>query len=387
VRKFENDSWQYVGNMLYVDTIFISASMAFDSNNIPYLAYKDFSNSSVIMVKKLENGIWQNVGTGAVSSNWSGGCVLVFDNNDVPYLFYAEGSDSGKATVKKFENDSWQVVGQTGFSTGQISSISMVIDDNNVPYVAYSDEGNVNSIYVKKFENSNWSAVGDEAGIPIVPYLNQNALFIGSNNTPYIAYKLYVASPPYVSEIVFKKYINNEWQQAGELILEVQGVGVSFGLYNDIPYMAYTNDENENNTVIRFENDNWQAVGEEGFSEGMAAARLTINNNGIPYVAFINYTNGYRITVMKYDSTMSVDTHTHSNILLYPNPANDVVTIDNIPDNSIINIYDITGKLVYTSQTDTQTVINIADFANGIYLVQLVSNNQQQTVKKLVINR
>src|SRR5690606_26163373 len=74
VMKFENNSWQYVGDMFYVNTSFISASMAFDNNNTPYLAYSDFSNSSVIMVKKLENGIWQNVGTGAVSSNWSGGC-------------------------------------------------------------------------------------------------------------------------------------------------------------------------------------------------------------------------------------------------------------------------------------------------------------------------
>ncbi len=307
VMKFENGSWQSVGdtpNMPGSFGFFISASLAFSSNNTPYLAYKNTtsSNYNVVTVKKLENGIWQNVGTGGISSGWSGSCVLAINNNDVPYVFYAEGSDSGKATVKKFENDSWQIVGQAGFSIGQISSISVIIDDDDVPYVAYSDSGNENSVYVKKFENGSWLPVGDEAGIPVTVYSSQNTLFIGNNNTPYIAYRLNVTSfPSYISEVGFKKYINNEWQQVGELILEGPGIGTSFGLYNDIPYMAYTVGENEDSaTVIRFENDTWQVVGEEGFSEGITTGiRLTISNNGVPYVAFNNHTNGYRITVMK----------------------------------------------------------------------------------------
>lgn len=393
VMKFENDNWQSVGDTLYMPgstNSFISASLAFSSNNTPYFAYLDASPSyNVVTVKKLENGIWENVGTGSISSGWSGACVLAIDSNDIPYVFYAEGSDSKKATVKKFENDSWQVVGQAGFSIEQIRHTSMVFDDNNVPYVMYSDDGNDNNIYVKKFENGSWLPVGeDEAGIPVTT-LSQNTLFIGSSNTPYIAYRSMIVLNPYVFKAVFKKYINNEWQQVGEFILE-GSKSMSFGLYDDIPYIAYTDGENDDKaTVIRLENDIWQTIGEEGFSEDIAyTVRLTINNNGVPYVAFNDYTNNQKLTVMKYDNTMGVDEPVASNdILLYPNPTNDVVTIDNITENSTIKIFDSIGKLVFDLQaTNKQVTINTANLISGIYLVQ-VTDNHQKTIKKLVINR
>lgn len=76
---------------------------------------------------------------------------------------------------------------------------------------------------------------------------------------------------------------------------------------------------------------------------------------------------------------------TQHNIDMYPNPANDMVNITNIPENSTIKIFDSIGKLVYNLQaTGKEEIINTSGFVSGIYLVQ-ITDNHQKTIKKLII--
>ena len=74
-------------------------------------------------------------------------------------------------------------------------------------------------------------------------------------------------------------------------------------------------------------------------------------------------------------------------ISVYPNPATDVVNIDNVPVGSTISIIDMTGKAVYRSGvTDRQTTISTIEFANGIYMLQIV-NNGEFFSRKLMVNK
>ena len=74
---------------------------------------------------------------------------------------------------------------------------------------------------------------------------------------------------------------------------------------------------------------------------------------------------------------------------LYPNPAKDSFTISNTGAESItqISIYEVSGKMVYsqTKSFDNITTIDVSDFAKGIYLVEIVSENKVKLTKKLVI--
>ncbi len=78
---------------------------------------------------------------------------------------------------------------------------------------------------------------------------------------------------------------------------------------------------------------------------------------------------------------------TLNNVLLYPNPTNNIVNLINIPEDTTIKVFNSMGKLVYSTQANQHTTISTVDFANGIYFVQLTANNQPKTVKKLLINR
>jgi hypothetical protein len=65
---------------------------------------------------------------------------------------------------------------------------------------------------------------------------------------------------------------------------------------------------------------------------------------------------------------------------IYPNPVNDVLTIDG--NYTSATIYDVFGKVVLT--TDYQNTINVAALSNGIYFININTNNAI-TVKKIII--
>lgn len=75
-------------------------------------------------------------------------------------------------------------------------------------------------------------------------------------------------------------------------------------------------------------------------------------------------------------------------LIVYPNPANEFVTLTNIPNGSTVKILDVTGKVVYSSATtnDQTTAINMIDFKNGIYLIR-IDNNGNIANRKLVVNK
>lgn len=80
---------------------------------------------------------------------------------------------------------------------------------------------------------------------------------------------------------------------------------------------------------------------------------------------------------------------------VYPNPANDQVTVDFKLDNTAsvnVSVTDLTGKVVYTSDLGSKTSgdhklsFNTAAFSNGIYMINFNANNATST-QKLVIKK
>jgi hypothetical protein len=81
----------------------------------------------------------------------------------------------------------------------------------------------------------------------------------------------------------------------------------------------------------------------------------------------------------------------HLDVIIYPNPTSEIVTIDlrqsgfNPQQNPIIQIFDLTGRLIKTSEmTNSLLQLNTADWSEGTYLIY-VSVNDQTVVKKLVV--
>ena len=71
-----------------------------------------------------------------------------------------------------------------------------------------------------------------------------------------------------------------------------------------------------------------------------------------------------------------------NNIKIYPNPASNYLTIDSDLDYQTINIYNLSGKLLKTTERSSQ--INISDLSKGMYFIQLVAEKNVIT-KKFII--
>lgn len=82
-----------------------------------------------------------------------------------------------------------------------------------------------------------------------------------------------------------------------------------------------------------------------------------------------------------------------TNVMVYPNPAINVITIDaslGKSQNVTLNMFDMNGKLVYTisqinADANYSKSISLDGLASGVYMVQLVTNNgsvQQRIVKE-----
>jgi hypothetical protein len=72
------------------------------------------------------------------------------------------------------------------------------------------------------------------------------------------------------------------------------------------------------------------------------------------------------------DVCNGIATFQNSQIILYPNPANEFIHINNLPFNSSIVIFDAMGKeVIKTSNDDTKMMIDISELSSGIYFINI----------------
>ena len=76
------------------------------------------------------------------------------------------------------------------------------------------------------------------------------------------------------------------------------------------------------------------------------------------------------------------------NIAIYPNPTSDVIIIESTDEMQTIDIFDIRGRRVYSVNIDDSRIaIDISDFNNGIYVVNVIYRNSSKvTTRKIIKN-
>lgn len=98
-------------------------------------------------------------------------------------------------------------------------------------------------------------------------------------------------------------------------------------------------------------------------------------------------TDTVSITII--DSTLGVNEQELTSIVIYPNPTKSIITIDLDATNSlsIIELFDITGKLVFNKilKQETQTTtLNISQLSSNIYFLVITDNSGKRMIKKLI---
>ncbi len=123
-----------------------------------------------------------------------------------------------------------------------------------------------------------------------------------------------------------------------------------------------------------------------------------VTETTIPYdtitvaVGYIKDLKGFPIiiySVPSYSSfiytTTGIEKEVFGNMTIYPNPANDVLTIKDIPNHSTLSIYDIQGRFIKNIQLNsTIETFNVADLGAGTFIVK-ITNINGNTVRKIII--
>jgi len=96
-------------------------------------------------------------------------------------------------------------------------------------------------------------------------------------------------------------------------------------------------------------------------------------------------TNDFWVFKINLKTESIVKLSNESDINIYPNPANDQLTIDGSIKNSLIQIYNISGNIVYHNYSKTNNFsINLNKYHKGVYFVKIINKNQTIT-KKLIV--
>ena len=99
-----------------------------------------------------------------------------------------------------------------------------------------------------------------------------------------------------------------------------------------------------------------------------------VGDNGLAYKT----TNGGGYTAINEIS------NTSANIITYPNPFKDVLTIEtNLNTEQRLDIVNMVGQTVYTSYITKKTTINTSAFQSGVYIIKLYTY-KDTVVKKFV---
>ena len=123
--------------------------------------------------------------------------------------------------------------------------------------------------------------------------------------------------------------------------------------------------------------------------DGVLTINEDYNNNGDPTDDDIN-NNGIP-DYLDVDATLGVETTETFGVLLNPNPASDVLSLQfnkPVAGNIRLKFYNIEGKLVkyFEKQVDDRSLhINVSELSNGLYFLKVESGNFS-TVKKLIVN-
>lgn len=110
-----------------------------------------------------------------------------------------------------------------------------------------------------------------------------------------------------------------------------------------------------------------------------------LNNDGFQD-AITHLSNSNELKVFMNNTNLAVNQFSSDNVTIYPNPVKNTLNIQNY-DNSTINEIKIVNQLcqmVYQSNQNNITTVDLSNYSSGIYFVTILKNNNQTITNKII---
>jgi hypothetical protein len=309
VMKYDGSKWVTVGSAGFSSTTAWYTSLAIDVNDTPYVAFSRMNSSAdSIEVMKYDGSKWVMVGTSGFSNAGAWYTSLSFDSNNILYVAFCDGFNNRWATVMKNEDakKSWSDSGTTKSISGNSEITSVTTDTPGNKYVAFSDSDYGDKATVLKYDGVNkWSPVGPKGFTP--DRADWVSLAMDKNNVPYIAFSdSSVPDMGSFGKASVMKFNGTKWVNVGTPGFSVDGAQYTRLAFdkNNVPYITYVDAFTGTLSTMKLDTSSiptWVPVGVAGYSRGVAwYPSMVFDNLNMPYVAFREQTTGMAM-VMKYD--------------------------------------------------------------------------------------
>ncbi len=153
--------------------------------------------------------------------------------------------------------------------------------------------------------------------------------------------------------------------------------------YTPIPtgaeMQAFTEGQTLADLQVEGENINWYAT---QTAEDTLPLETVLEDNTTYYATQTVYgIESLQRLAVTVNQVLNTNTFSANNLTYYPNPVTTVLHIDNIEENSIIDVYNHLGQKVDVREAKVNTVLDMSNLANGMYIVTILSDNNSNTVK------
>lgn len=307
------------------------------------------------LLKSTDNGLtWQlcmYLAVNDIAFN-SKGDIFVSTGNDFIY----KSTDNG---------NSWQKT-NSGLNTPYITAI--LIDQNDRIFAGTWDQG----LYISKDNGNTWSQSNKGLSTSLIKTITINSdkhIFVGNN-----------------WDGLYRSTDNGlNWLNIMPFPDFIQVSDVVFGRKNEI--FVAINGGLIVNLGVWYSSDNgnsWKLI-----NEGLRlpfysnVLKLAIDSN---FIYSATYYGIWKRPLTDFKPTAIEWTSKKNEIYIYPNPATGIIKIESSAFNKDqqVSIYDSKGKLVLQqSLMQTANVIDISEFASGIYFV-IISGQDTNLIKKII---
>jgi len=353
------------------------ARIAVGSDDMPVVAY---STSAGTLVKKWNGNAWQQIGPAAPSGVQLG---LALNGDNLPTICMQDGSSSYQGNAYTFNGSSWEKVGGTKYSEAEGVWNSCEYDKDGNLIVLWNNFAKNRTAYVSRFDGTSWSYVGGG------PVSTESVWFYQSfavNDNGHI----YVAFPTGENQgLNVYEYNGSTWSMIGENLSD-GAVGETDLAINENGYPAITFvDEKRSKTIscIAYDRGTWSYIGRPNFSlTGGGSPRIAYNDN-IPYVVYSDDEEGNKITARTYgfDPTSIKSIEAAATYALFPNPASGWVNIRGA-EGGQFKLINMQGRVLVQKEFNTENLtVDLKNYPNGLYLIEIESLNQT-TVHKLMVH-
>ena len=393
-------------------TLFFSAYTASNGNE---LWKSDGTTTGTVMVKDINPGTASAFST---SSFFNMNGTLYFSANDGingEELWKSDGTTNGTVMVKDIR------VGSSGgldFSNIQYfvnyqGSLYFLANDGTTGAEIWKTDGTSNGTMLVKDIRSGNNYTSDPKELIVFNNLIYFSAYDGLNNTTLwksdgtsagtmLAFTKGPSSARSLTVMGDNLYFRGYTSEFGEELWKFDGIAAipNDSIKLNVNSLNFT-PSGSTKQVELTSNTNWVTSGKASWvtltpsvGNGNTTLNITasVNTSSSIRTNTITFTAGTAIKTLliTQDATVSVSELSKPiDLNIYPNPTSGIVTISS--NQAIVNIevFDVTGKLVYSQQNikQTNTTLDLSTLSNGIYFINDVTENGGVSKSKVVVSK